>query len=59
VYKDGNRHNAYLLAKLGIIKKRKMTLEMKCKPHNNGTSGSTMPTVLAKMGVERKARKQI
>jgi hypothetical protein len=24
---------------------------MKLQPHNNGTSGGTMPTVLAKVGV--------
>jgi hypothetical protein len=51
------RHNAYLLAKLSIIKKMKNDLKIKCKPHNNGTSGGVMPTFLAKMGVKMKNKK--
>jgi hypothetical protein len=29
---------------------------MKFQPHNNGTSGGTMPTVLAKVGVIKRIR---
>jgi hypothetical protein len=30
---------------------------MKLQPHNNGTSGGTMPTVLAKVGVIKELKK--
>jgi hypothetical protein len=39
---------------VGYYEKMKNDLEINCKPHNNGTSGGTMPTFLAKVGVKMK-----
>ena len=46
-----------VLAKLGIMKEIKDFGKWKCKHHNYGTSGGTMPTVLAKYGCKNEKQK--
>jgi hypothetical protein len=50
------RHNAYRFGQVGYYE-RNEKLGNKLQPHNNGTSGGTMLTVLAKVGVKVKNKK--